>query len=492
MNEIISLNDYAMSGIGGFGESSQAEMQTLQKALTAGEITGRDNENLGATGGSVLKVESLENVLKVLTFKETDIVFWNKIPKLPAYNTVEEYNQLIDYGSIGGSFNNEGELPEEDDATYARKSQLVKFMGTTRTVSHPMQLVNLMQGVGNAVQSQVTAGTLKILRDVDFALSFGDSKMVKQQFNGIYAQHKDPYNSISEYYNADVVIDLKGKALSDKDVQAASLAIIENNGSGNLLMGPPSVLSDYVTRFHANKRVNVGQSGAVSGAEMGQEVTSIQTQFGKVELGYDKFMSVNRAFTPKTSVSTANNPKAPVAPSVSAAAVAGNGEKFSGFTGDYIYAVTAVNRFGESAPAFTSAVTVGANQSIDLTVTAGTGGAYQPSQYNVYKTVLNKVTGAVKAYYLFSVAVADLAIGYDGATSGKIKDKNHNIPNTESALLIDHTIDVYSFKQLAPLMKMDLAQVGPATRFMILLYGTPVVYAPKKIVKFVNIGSELI
>src|SRR5690349_4381015 len=122
MNDLgVTLADYSLNA--GFGGNSTAEeLSVLTKALSAGEITGRDNENQGATGGSVLKVESLENVLKVLTFSEQDIVLWRKIPKLPAYNTVEEYNQLVEYGSIGGSFNNEGELPEEDDATYARKS----------------------------------------------------------------------------------------------------------------------------------------------------------------------------------------------------------------------------------------------------------------------------------------------------------------------------------------------------------------------------------
>ena len=37
-------------------------------------------------------------------------------------------------------------------------------------------------------------------------------------------------------------------------------------------------------------------------------------------------------------------------------------------------------------------------------------------------------------------------------------------------------------------MKMDLAVISPAYRFMVLLYGTPLLFAPRKMVRFVNIG----
>ena len=41
--------------------------------------------------------------------------------------------------------------------------------------------------------------------------------------------------------------------------------------------------------------------------------------------------------------------------------------------------------------------------------------------------------------------------------------------------------------QLAPIMKMNLATLGPCIRWMILLYGTPVLYAPRKWMKWKNI-----
>ena len=64
------------------------------------------------------------------------------------------------------------------------------------------------------------------------------------------------------------------------------------------------------------------------------------------------------------------------------------------------------------------------------------------------------------------------------------------MPNCDQALLMQFDNEVIEFAQLAPLMKMDLAMLSPAYRFMILLYGTPLLYAPKKIVRFINIGAK--
>ena len=47
------------------------------------------------------------------------------------------------------------------------------------------------------------------------------------------------------------------------------------------------------------------------------------------------------------------------------------------------------------------------------------------------------------------------------------------------------------FKQLAPIMKMDLALLSPAKRWMVLMYGTPILKAPRKLLRFVNVGRDM-
>ena len=69
-------------------------------------------------------------------------------------------------------------------------------------------------------------------------------------------------------------------------------------------------------------------------------------------------------------------------------------------------------------------------------------------------------------------------------------DNDETMANTYTAFMGEFTPEVIAFKQLAPIMKMDLALLGPAYRWMILLYGVPQLYAPKKWMKFKNIKAS--
>ena len=82
----INLADYAKMAPGQavFGSGSQEDLNHLQKALEAGSITGRETANMTTASGSPLKVESLDKTLKHITFKESEIVFWNMLPKKAA------------------------------------------------------------------------------------------------------------------------------------------------------------------------------------------------------------------------------------------------------------------------------------------------------------------------------------------------------------------------------------------------------------------------
>jgi len=498
----VNLSDYQISGP---GEMSAADLAELQKALNAGSITGRDTTDLTTASGAPLKVESLENTLKVLTFKESDIVLWQKIPKLPAYNTVEEYNQLQDYGRNNFSFNNEGELPEEDDATYVRRAQLVKFMGTTKVISHPMQLVNTM--IGNVVQQEIKNGTLKILRDADAGITKANSRIIPQEWNGVYEQQLAGFTSLDNYLDSDATVDLRGKNLSEATIEDAALSIIDNFGDPNLLMAPPKILSNFVKDFHSSKLIQPNTAALTDGI-MGQRVRTFMSQYGPLELGYDKFMKVGVS---KTLATGSTSSKAPTAPTADAAtpkvALTVANTKFdlsdgpdANGLGDYRYAVTALNRFGESGLTNLSTggspdaeVTVATGEAVDLLYVDG-GGANVATGYRIYRSVKDDTatTAATTTFFpLFDVSTAELAAGFDGAAVLTIRDLNRILVQTDQAFLIENSLEVWSFKQLAPLMKMDLAQLGPATRFMILLYGTPFLYAVRKMVRFFNVGNDV-
>ena len=66
---------------------------------------------------------------------------------------------------------------------------------------------------------------------------------------------------------------------------------------------------------------------------------------------------------------------------------------------------------------------------------------------------------------------------------------NFLLPFTSIAYLGEMTPSVITFRQLLPMMRLDLAVLAPAYRWMILLYGTPVLFAPKKWLRYVNVGQ---
>ena len=483
----VSLNDYAEGSVFA-GEGTGAELAELQKAMEAGDITGMQTVGRTDVPGATLKVEDLESTLKVLTFKESDIKLWKKISKLPAYNTVEEYNQQIEYGTDGHSFVDEGGLPEDDSPIYRRQAELVKFLGTTRSVSHPMQLVSTM--IGNLIEAEVKNGTMKILRDADRALWNADSDIIPQEFNGFKKQQIKAMSNEALWQESDCVIDLRGGELTEAVMEKGSLNILQNNGEGNLFMCPPKVISSFKKNLLDQKRIYVGSTDQNVNPTSGLQVTKYLSQFGFIDLDFDKFLA--ETIQTKTLVSPASSAKAPVKPiadtSTPAAAVADTANTLFGGdqAGAYKYAVSAITRAGESqlTDLSSAAISVASGQSVDLKFTAGDS---HTVGYKIYRTKKGETTNY---YCIARISASQLSVGVNGASAGCFRDKNYKIAGTEDAFLIDNSIDVWAFKQLAPLMKMDLAVLSPATRFMILLYGTPVLYAPKKMVTFKNIKID--
>lgn len=495
----VSLSDYADFSHGkGLGDDalSQApnnaeQLAELTKALQAGSITGGASVDSAIAGqGAALKPESLERTLKLLTFRDSDVRLWRLFPKSAAFNTVEEFNQLSSYGAERGGSYLEGELPEEEDSTYVRRAEKIKFYGVTRSVTHPMSLVRTAHG--DVIQREITNGTMWTLRKVNRSLAFGDENIIPTEINGVYKSHQLGIStSLPTYYADEVVIDLKGASLTQDYVEDAGRIILENFGQATHLFGPPVVLSDFGKDYYQKQRIFLG--GNNQGYNDGINISfpkHITMSFGDVNLEHDIFLQESKGVAYNAAYTHTKAPAAVVAGSVPAAVADGaNSEFATSDAGAYFYAVRAVNRYGESTMTLldTSSVSPTATQSVNLTFTDG-GGANPATGYVIYRTEKGATSyTASKFYPIFKVSAAELAAGYDGAAAGKVKDRNHFIANTQQAFISD-TPNTFEIKQLAPLMKLDLAVVSPAYRFMILLYFTKFLTSPRKCVRFKNIG----
>lgn len=481
----IGLSSFQNStaGMSGFGIGSQQDIANLQKALEAGYQTS------GQTGGSALRVESLEASLKVLTYTSSHIKLWKKIPKSPAYSTVEEYNQLTTYGGSQNPFLQEGELPQATDTSYVRQVQLVKFLGTVREVTHQASLVHPAHGDLIALENQ--SGILWLLEQVERNLFQGDSSLA---FDG----EAEQWDGLDSLIDSAQVIDMEGNTLQEADIEEGANEIIENYGFPTDMFLGTRTMSDLVKTFYPRERIALP---APQNGQVGQSIQTISTQAGVIEFNPDVFIRKNPS--PPSAATSANAPATPsLAGTPPAAAATGTGdftkgEVAPGADNYFNYVVTACNRFGESAPSAVSAsVSLSqanrtAGHSITVTITNNaTIGAFAPEYFRVYRTsamASDLDPATMSSYSLIAQVPATSQTG--GATGATYSDVNLVLPFTSTAYLGELTPSVLTFRQLMPMMKMDLAVLSPAFRWMILLYGTPILFAPKKWLRFINVGQ---
>lgn len=474
----VSLQHYnAQQPTNGFGIDTNSSVQDLQKALQAGyQISNQ-------TGGSALRVESLEGSLKVTTHTAHHIKFWKKIPKSPAYSTVEEYNQLTSYGNTAFAFVQEGELPPSQDSTYTRNTALVKFLGTTREVTHPMTVVHPAHG--DVIAQENHAGILWLLEKIENALFKGDSSLA---FDG----EAEQWDGMDALIDTTQFIDLAGDPLQEADVEEGANQLVEAFAYPTDMKLGTRVASDLVKTFYPRERISLPapQNGMV-----GMTVNSVQTQAGVMELNPNVFL--RRLPNPPAAATSPNAPATPA--SVTSGASGTDGDFNKGITAgtvEFGYAVTACNRFGESAPVFIAAnqslsqANKDAGQHIDLTITnPGAIGSFPPEYFRIYRTVALASGAAVStAVADFSLVLQVPATSQAAAGTTAVDDLNFLLPFTEIAYMGELTPSVLTFRQLLPMMRLDLAVLAPAYRWMILLYGTPVLFANRKWLRYINIG----
>lgn len=503
----MDLYNYNQSG-NGVDLMDGISAQEVLKAMEAGSMTGMQYNNMINNGGG-LKVESLDSVLKILTNRLNQLVYYMEMPKHKIDNNVHQYNQLYKYGEEVGIFNTEGETPEETDSQYRRKSILTKYMGVTGQVTHPATLAKLA-GNMNMYTKEVENKTILLQTIIDARLVDADSTCVPEQFDGFFRQHllglnemdggtaegKTAEQLLDTYFNSPAVIDAQGQVLNDSLIQdAANVVVNVYNGYIDRIISNPIVFNNYVKQFHESKRVIVGLGGSVTGATMGQSVNNVTTQFGKIDIKNDRFFDERKPITSGKQATSAKAPLTPVRGTAIKVNAADTKTNFGQHAGSYGYLVTAKNRYGESAPLNVTtdgAQAVASTESVEFGFTAGVGGAYQATSFVIYRTKKNAVLNANTEYYpIFEVPANQMATGYDDAAAANcVRDRNRIIAGTKSALVYYNDNQINEYLQFADTMKMDFAVTAPSRRFAILNYGTPVYYQPAKIVRIVNIGEE--
>lgn len=488
--------------------STQGEVDELVKALGTGQ--GGDAYGGGAYGDmSALRPQSLEETLKKVTADSSHARLWKTISKKPAFNTSEEYNILDRLGGDGSPFFVEGGLPNEQDSSYVRKSALVKFLGTTRVVTHPATLVRTT-GVGDIVAQEAQNGTEWLIMQIERQLFYADSNLNPLAFDGILAQMKNflgaPYfkgavGATPTGASAEQFIDLRGGFLPPAALEDGSNIIFENFGMARQLQLTPAVRKDFSKMFMNTPQAVKAEQMLTPGQEIGTlghgEVTGFSSNAGRFSFEPNLFL---RPRGGRKLVSDNGAPAAPTTTSVVTQATPASDaqSKFSSndggvygnatwdSTGTFYYFVSAKNAVGESV-----ATAIGNAGGAGIGFAVGSG---ESAVIEWNRVVGSPVAGSYCIYRgkkadgsdaLFMDEVKDAGSG----TTQTYTDRNFRLPGSHDAFLIDTDPNKsMTFKQLAPLMKLPLARISAAERFMILLYGMPIVYNPRTQVYYFNIG----
>lgn len=471
LGSMVGWKDY--ESVEGFGATTVNDVNDLNKALHVG--SERDPPASAVAGdGFALRVESLEKTLKVVTHRMEHIVFWRNITKLPEWNTVGEYSQLKSYGqNLDAGWIAEGALPTEDDTTYERKFSVVKFLGTTRKVSHVATVIKPAHG--DILASEGVNGTMHLLEIIERALFSARSDLSGLQFDGFEKLMEDDAPAAN-------IIDLRGRPLSEDVLIDGSLTASDSPNYGRIsdLYCNPKVKADLVKVFFPKARYDL--YGKTTDGMIGGDMRGWNSPSGPVRFHDDVF--VDDGGSPTAAVGNAI--ERPAEPTVTTG-VTTPPDATALFeaddAGDYFYTIVAVNDKGRSAgiplvagpPIAAVAVTEG--DKVTFGVTPGSG--ITVKWYEIFRTKVNGAEGTERLI---------LRVPSAGAGATVINDLNESLPYTTTAYGFQGNRENMAIRQLAPLVRIPLATIDSSIRFMILCYMVPQLYSPGKNVLYKNVG----
>lgn len=465
--DIVSAADY-QGASGGWGQISAAELEDLNKALT----TSSGIVAAGEGGGDKLRLQSIENTLKLITFRNEHLVLWRNIPKMPAYSTTEEYTKVLRYGRAGDGFLAEVDTPQVFDQNYERAVAIVKFLGVQKETSLVATLVR--NQVDDIEAHQVQIGTLELLQLVENALIYGSDDVNSLSWDGIPQQIRNHVAANSD--DADIIIDCEGGPLTEERIEQAAQICATKYGRLTDLYLSYNALSDLTKQMFPKERVALPspQDGWA-----GVPLKGMNASTGPIRFQPDVFIQKNRGLRPLETTEVVSG--APAAITSYTIAASNDSTSKLPFAQTYYYWVSVLNNGKESAAYGddTGYATAASPTRQKITITVPTSQIGTNQGIRIYRGTSSDRT---KAKW-----VADVPKATDNTV---YTDRNQVRENTTIAFAIDNDPDqVWRFRQLAPLMKLPLAITKTSKPFMLLLFGVPIVYNPRRMILFENIGD---
>jgi hypothetical protein len=438
MENLIDLQHNAeISGLG-----TQQEVDALNKSLQTGGPVYSNTTPGNFVNGNVFQTESLEPTLKVVSEIDKHVMLFNMLNKSKAYQLVEEFDLQTSHGSAGNAWISESDSePAQEDASYYRDFEIVKYMGVKKQVSHVM--TQIRSGHGDVVAKETKNGVSFLLREIERGLWEGNSMYAvagagngafdgsvdlssAPSWNGLEKQLRRGFNLASRKqadfngYGQSLshVVDVDNAVMSPENVEESCRVALEDFGSPDRLMLSPKAHSDFSRSYYPKERFNDGKGNIVPGTV----VPAMNTCLGRIDLMSGRFLVPKQL----ASASADNSDATITLTSVAGAATAAGTDLPAG---TYYYAVKGINKRGEGVALLSLGVVAAAGDRIDLTITPNVSSGV--IGYAVYRGVANAIgscafIGRVKA---------------NGASAVVFCDKNLKKPGTSQAYLLQADAD---------------------------------------------------
>lgn len=443
------------------GEVSGDVISDLRKALTAGY--GTDVTTF--QGGSALRIQSLDHTMKATIQENKHFRLFNALQKASAGATVDEWTEQSGIGGfLGGSTNTETGNINSAQGAYQRRAAFVKYLMTRREVSYVATLGN---NIVSAEAVEARNGALQLLTDAEFLCFEGDSSVVPTEFDGMDVQ-------IASLASNDHVIDAAGASLAQLAQINQSVTVIV--GMGNF--GQPTDLfcsnktqADLDNNMDAAARVSLNALGEKAGVEKGSPVIGIRTSWGTIKPQPDVFIRdedqqlLFELMYPTIVGSNASQVQAPA--SVAVAAVTGiSGSNWqTAHAGQFYYAVTSINQYGQSVNVMSAAVTVVAGGAVNITIARSTSGS--ETGYVIYRSRKNGTNALNDVRQMKRIPAS-------GSATTVFQDQNQDFPGTTRARMLSMGAgsDAINWRQLLPMTKFMLyPTAAPTVPWAQLLFG---------------------
>jgi hypothetical protein len=393
---------------------------------------------------------------------------FRSIAKVPASNTVEEFNRLVSYSRAGSRrFNmgwmSEGALPEEEDSTYERVTVLTKYLGVVGRVTHVANTIRAAHG--NVIALETMNKTMDLLKNLENALFFGNSALIPEQVDGLEKLITDAA--------PDNVVDLRGASLTESAMNDMLLQIRQNYGMATDAYFSAGAFADLSKQVYDRQRFAL----APAPGTLGTTVTAFQGQHGKINLHDHVFFEDDQS---ALSGGLGDASKAPLVPTITVApaAAANAASQFVlADAGTYIYTVVGGNKYGLSPSLDSASVAVVAGDQVTFTVGDGGQGT---TFYEIYRS---EAGGAASTAKLMT------RVARTGATQ-VITDNNDDIPGTTKGFVLQQNQRSMSWAQLLPMTRVPLATIDTSIRWAQVVYGAIKLYTPARNIVVKNIGRE--